>query len=385
MNGRRSARASVGVSLAMFASLAACGSPGSVGGGTGSGGSAVFTVPMGAGGAGGAASTSHTGPSVHIDVDAGTVPVPSGGQGGSVPPTEDANCGITSVSTTKQPADLLLVLDRSNSMSWQMTQDQPCPNGSTACTNRWKAITDAVGSVLPDTQETVFWGLKLFAQSQNGCDVSDGVDVAPAINNAYAIAAQIAATGPSTGTPTTEVIRKTSAYLLGLSDPNPKYILLATDGQPYCAGPQKDQPDDQAAIDSIATNAYANGIKVFVVGISISAANTDTLNKMAAAGGTGRFYAANSPATLEAALQDISGLVATCSFALAKAPPDPNNIAVFLDGQRLRSDPANGFLLTDNNTKVEVTGQYCDAIKNGGASNVQVLMGCAPIPIGVIP
>jgi hypothetical protein len=338
-------------------------------------------------GSGGAAPTTTTvNPGVVIDLDA-SIPggQGSGGQGGSAPPTEDANCGITSVNTTKQPADLLLVLDRSNSMAWEMTKDQPCGSGSSNCTNRWKAITDAVGAVLPDTQETVYWGLKLFAQSPNGCDVSDGVDVAPGPANAYTIAAQIAATGPSTGTPTTEVIRKTSEYLLGLSDPNPKYILLATDGQPYCAGPQKDQPDDQAAIDSIKNNAFAKGIKVFVVGISISAANTETLNKMAEAGGTGSFYAANSPATLEAALQDISGLVATCSFSLSKSPPDPNNIAVFLDGMRLPNDGTNGWILTDNNSKVEITGSYCESIKNGGASKVQVLMGCAPIPSGVIP
>jgi hypothetical protein len=270
-------------------------------------------------------------------------------------------------------------------MAWDITQDQACPSGSTTCTTRWTAVTDSLNTVLPDTQASVYWGLKLFATSPNGCDVSDGVDVAPAVNNATAITAQIAATGPSTGTPTTEVIRKTASYLLGLSDTNPKYILLATDGQPYCAGPQKDQPDDQAAIDSIANNAYAHGVKVFVVGLAISSANTDTLNKMAAAGGTGQFYAANSPDTLKAALQDISGLVATCSFSLSSTPPDPSNIAVFLDGNRLPNDASNGWILTNNNSSVEVTGSYCDSIKNGSATNVQVLMGCAPIPIGIIP
>jgi Mg-chelatase subunit ChlD len=370
--------------LAFAPSFLTCGSPGTMDGTGASGGSVVVVVPSGSGGV--ATATTTANPGVQIDLDAG---IPSnqgsGGQGRAVPPTEDANCGITSVSTSKQPADLILVLDRSNSMAWDMTKDEACPSGSTNCTTRWKAITDAVGAVLPDTQDSVYWGLKLFAQSPNGCDVSDGVDVAPGPGNAYAIAAQIAATGPSTGTPTTEVIRKTSAYLLGLADPNPKYILLATDGQPYCAGPQKDQPDDQAAIDSIRESASANGIKVFVVGISISAANTDTLRKMAEAGGTGSFYAANSPSTLEAALQDISGLVATCSFALSQSPPDPNNIAVYLDGLRLPNDATNGWILTDNNSRVEVTGSYCESIKNGGASKVQVLMGCAPIPSGVIP
>jgi len=356
-----------------------------VGGGDGAGGVFIH-VNGGGGGSGNVGSAGGAGAGVRIDLDASAVGGQgSGGQGGAAQPTEDANCGITSVSTSKQPADLLLVLDRSNSMAWDFAQERECPSGSTTCTTRWKAVTDAVNAVLPDTQDSVYWGLKLFAASNNGCDVSDGIDVAPGPSNASAISAKIAATGPSTGTPTTEVIRKTSSYLLGLSDPNPKYILLATDGEPYCAGPKQDQPDDQAAIDSIKNNANAHGIKVFVVGLAISSANTDTLNKMAEAGGTGQFYAANSPATLKAALEDISGLVASCSFALSKAPPDINNIAVFLDGKRLPNDASNGWILTDNNSKVEITGDYCDSIKSGGATNVQVLMGCAPIPAGIIP
>jgi von Willebrand factor type A domain len=386
MNMVRSIHTSVVAAVFFTPVLLTCSNPGSVGSTPGGqGGAVIIGLNGGSGGGSGlGGGAGNTGPQINLDASAAGGAA-TGGQGGAAPPAADSNCGITSVSTTKQPADLLLVLDRSNSMARDITQDQDCPAGSTTCTSRWKAVTDAVKAVLPDTQDTVYWGLKLFATSQNGCDVTDGVDVAPGPGNASAISAQIAATGPSTGTPTTEVIRKTSSYLLGLTDTNPKYILLATDGQPYCAGPQKDQPDDQAAIDSIKNNAFAHGIKVFVVGLTISAANTATLNSMAVAGGTTQFYAADSPAALKDALQNISGIVATCSFTLAKAPPDPNNIAVFLDGTRAPNDATNGWVLTTNNTKVEITGSYCDSIKNGNAKDVQVLMGCAPIPIGVIP
>jgi hypothetical protein len=54
--------------------------------------------------------------------------------------------------------------------------------------------------------------------------------------------------------------------------------------------------------------------------------------------------------TLKAALEEISVLVASCSFSLSKTPPDTNNIAVFLDGKRLPVDVSNGWMLTDNNS-----------------------------------
>jgi hypothetical protein len=270
-------------------------------------------------------------------------------------------------------------------MARDIASENDCPSTSARCTSRWTAITDAVGAVLPDTNETVHWGLKFFADSPNGCDVSPGVDVVPGPSNASAISAQIAATTPNTGTPTTEIIKATSAYLQSLPTPNPKYILLATDGQPYCGGPKKDQPDDAAAIEAIKNSAFAKGIKVFVVGLAISDANTATLNRMAEAGGTTSFYRADSPDALKAALADISVIVASCSVSLSTTPPDPNNIAVFLDGERLTAEAEDGFILTDNNSKVEVTGRACEALKSGKGKNIQVLMGCAPIPINVIP
>jgi hypothetical protein len=365
--------------------------PGAVGENKGNGGSEDLGYGGNGGGAGSIGGSGGGGRStmtgIIIDTDA-SVASGSGGQGGAAPPTEEVNCGITSVDTQKLPADLLLVLDRSNSMTKDITQDAECASGSTTCTSRWKAITDAVNIVLPDMDDTVYWGLKFFGTSNNGCDVSDTIDVAPGANNAKAVADQIAKAKPSTGTPTALVIEKTGAYMSKLTDPNPKYILLATDGQPYCGGTNKDQPDDDAAIASIKSNAFDKGVKVFVVGLAIDDKTVETLNKMADAGGTGSYYPANSPDTLKEALQKISGIVASCNYKVQftdAGVPDPANIAVFLDGERLPSDPDNGWVFDSGKGEVDITGSYCTSIKDGTKKNVQVLVGCAPIPQGTIP
>jgi hypothetical protein len=92
---------------------------------------------------------------------------------------------------------------------------------------------------------------------------------------------------------------------------------------------------------------------------------------------------------LRDALQKISGIVASCTFGvkvrLDAGRPDPQNIAVFLDGERLPNDDTDGWVLTNNDTEVELKGKYCAAIKSGAGTKVQVLVGCAPIPAGTIP
>ena len=57
----------------------------------------------------------------------------SGGVGGSGSlPTGDANCGSTTSQTTREPPDVLLLLDRSGSMMYTITQDCFCSDADGA-------------------------------------------------------------------------------------------------------------------------------------------------------------------------------------------------------------------------------------------------------------
>jgi hypothetical protein len=315
----------------------------------------------------------------------------SGGAGGSgtsgVPPTGDANCGSQTSSTSHEPADVLLVLDRSGSMADDIAQECKCLSGGssssracdtgTTCKDRWSTVSSAVTTTVQSTPD-IRWGLKLYStpNSSNVCAVSNGVEVAVGAGTASAIQSQINGVSPANNTPTAAAITAATAYLKTVTDPNNKVILLATDGEPNCKGgnaSSTDVPGTEAAI----TAAKDAGFLVYVIGIGPSVGNLDSF---AQAGGTGSYYPATSPAELAAALAAISTAVGTCTFTLTTKPPDVNNLAVYVDGKLVQKDDANGWSLGANSQTVLLNGSTCDKIKSGQATSVQVLFGCPGVP-----
>jgi len=353
----------------------------------------------------GAAGTSATG-----GATAGT----SGGAGGvgiaidagprsEAGPTEDANCGLQNYALDRRPAVVVLLQDRSTSMRNTLS------SGAT----RWATLVDAVKPALQQTQAGISWGFKLFPDGKV-CGVTPGVAIAPALNNAGPITAALDAIqvtqnsadnlGLWDGTPVAPALRQTALYLASLPGDKQKVILLATDGQPTCAGgdsllgggdPDTDDfPSGPAAVAEVA----AMGIKVPVVGIAFSKTwdpaklkqNEITLNDMAKAGGMPRpmdpaYYAANTAADLTAAFAQITGIVISCTFDLkGMKPPSPDDVAVKIDGVKVPRDKthAEGWDYDADLANVVVYGQSCEQLKGAGAtSNVQIIFGCPGILI----
>ena len=110
---------------------------------------------------------------------------------------------------------------------------------------------------------------------------------------------------------------------------------------------------------------------VYVIGIGPSVGNLDSF---AAAGGTNKYYPASSPEDLTAAFATISKAVASCTFALAQTPPDPNNVAVYVDTNLVPKDSANGWSFGANSTSIN--GSTCEKVTSGDAKSVRVLFGC---------
>jgi von Willebrand factor type A domain len=348
--------------------LGGCGSPGSVG--TGS-------VGNGPGGSAGA-------PSVKLDGSpAGMAGAGGSGTSGSLP-TADTNCGSVTSETTRQPADVLLVLDRSSSMNYSTSADSNC-NGGSSCTARWPALTSAVNSTLASTSGSINWGLKLFASPSGGaCGVTSGVEVAISSTSVAAIQSQISSISPGNNTPTAQAIEAATGYLKTVSDTHGKYILLATDGEPNCApGGSNTSKNVQGTVDAISA-AKAAGFPVWVIGIGPSVGNLDNF---AAAGGTNNYYPATSPQALSDAFASIGTIVAaTCTFTSNQAPPDPDNIAVYLNKKLVAKDPVNGWSFGPSALVVVLNGSSC-AEATSGNETVQILFGCpnGPPPPMVIP
>jgi hypothetical protein len=306
-----------------------------------------------------------------------------GGKGvivdGSGQPTSDANCGITKIPTTKQPADVLYVQDKSGSMDQDPTGGN-C-NGMAGC-SKWDQMTPPINQTVMATQADVRWGLKFFPDPNTmACAVNNTVQVPVALNNATPIANAIAAVGPGGSTPTRVAINNAVTYLNGNGDTNPKYILLATDGLPNCApgGGNTQNSDANGAVTAIA-NALTAGIPTFVVGIGNTGAAA-TLTMMAQAGGRPTaaapfYYQVNSGADLVAALSAISGSVRSCTFSLSSKPPDPTNVKVQADGVTVPPSATDGWGFNPGITAVILTGSYCQNVLNGTTKDVEVLFGC---------
>jgi hypothetical protein len=102
---------------------------------------------------------------------------------------------------------------------------------------------------------------------------------------------------------------------------------------------------------------------------------------MAKAGGTASYYPATSPEQLSAAFSAISQIVTSCTFALPSPPPDPNNVAVYVDKKIVPMDPANGWTYGATTAFIVLNGAYCDRLVTAETTTIQIALGCP----GMIP
>jgi hypothetical protein len=355
---------------------------------------------VGTGGQAGSKGTGGHGTGGIIVVGTGGEP----GTGGDVGIGVDAampNCGQTSVSVMPLPPDILIVQDRSLSMT-DDSNDKPCTGGSIngdgmcGAASKWAQTIAAINQVVGQTQGKVNWGLIFLGDEALQC----GAATAPVVDITPGDSAQLIQTAlngvvftGAPGTPTAAVMNNSVKYMQGLTDPNPKYLLLATDGEPNCAAGNTGNIGASDAIGAENAVAAANtaGFPTFVVGIATStdAAATNALNTMAVNGGeaqTGaatQYYAVTDTAGLVSVLAQIIGKAASCTIPLSGVSGSLDKVAVSAKDAsgntiEIMQDPTNGWSYTDaTKTAIILNGDACNNLKSVTYTGFQFIYTCA--------
>jgi len=282
-------------------------------------------------------------------------------------------CGLDQLSAETTPVNVLLLLDKSGSMTMEPEQ------GSSV--TLWDAVNTALEDSLGDASPAVSFGLQLFPSrdvikdcADDNCCAMNGdevdVEVGPGDEPRAAILDRLSRTQPGGGTPTADALKRALYYYTqgpGKELDGAKFVLLATDGGPNCNaaaecdadactlnidGSCKVAPtnccatsgigclDDQRVLDEIGA-LYTAGIDTFVVGLAGTEEYADQLDSFAEAGGRARvgtadkYYkvaASGSAAGLTEVLNDITRqLVQECDVELAPGELDLNELNVAVD------------------------------------------------------
>jgi hypothetical protein len=290
-------------------------------------------------------------------------------------------CGDLTVPLQLRPPDVLIIQDRSLSME-DNSVGQSCPGGC-GTSSKWSQVSTAIEQVVTATGSTVNWGLKLFG-SDNACGVTPGATVSVASGNDAAIQAAFASASPGGDTPTESALDSAVTYMQSLTDSNPKYLLLATDGLPNCTPGDAATADDSSGAEAAITRARTAGFDTFVVGIATAGAATATLDQMALnggvpqPGGASSYYAVSDTTSLETALTTISDLV-QCTLAVPSTVGGANlgiSVKTSSGNLKLLQDPTNGWSLSGDKQSVVLNGTACANLTNGTYQSVLFVYTC---------
>jgi hypothetical protein len=343
--------------------LIACGPPKSGAGGGGGGGGDDMPAPDGNNGGG--------------DIDADTTPVDSSSCGAQM-----SNIGVVNLG---DPPDLLVVLDRSGSMSSPPSTFPP------VFTSKWQTMKTSLTGVVNAKQQQIKFGLLEFPSDDNpGCSAVATPKVNIGLGAGPGFTGYFGSRSPGGNTPAHVGLTSALTYFNSIPvNTAGRYVLFATDGLPNCLNADPNTASEAATVAAVTALKNA-GIKTFVLGFGGGFGTTpQVLNDAAVAGGlpkpgATKFYEATSQAELDQALAAIAGgiIVPSCSFALATAPPDPNAVTVTINGTPVPRSPShgNGWDYSPNAMTITFFGTYCSSIMQGAMSNVSFVYGC-PGPV----
>lgn len=178
-------------------------------------------------------------------------------------PFDPANaCGVNTVPTEQVPGSLLIVFDRSGSMSEEV-------GGST----RWDLAKTAINNALAASGDELSAGLLLFPSDGNcGVNGTPAVPVAPLSTSRAAIESALNGASPSGNTPAFKALLAGYDHLDTLTTAGQRGIVLVSDGGETC-----DLDDREAIFARVEMERMAKNRLTFAVGLQHADNNLSTI------------------------------------------------------------------------------------------------------------
>jgi hypothetical protein len=312
-------------------------------------------------------------------------------------------CAATSVELSTEIPNVLLLVDRSGSMSEALE----------AGVSRWSSLRtsliDPTTGLVPSVDGSVNLGLALYTGPDRGVVGLEStatepdpdfvetevcpylVQVPVAANNGAAIEAaylpQEIRPRSLGQTPTGESLEAVVPALTGLDAalfPGRKVIVLATDGEPdLCADGNEEEGGRERSVAAVEA-AFMAGITTFVISVGNNVGETH-LRELANLGQgfplddpMDRFYRAADTDSLAQAFEDIVNGVRSCTFTLdGMVTGDGHEGSVTVDGVAVVQNDPNGWRL-NGPSEVELLGTSCDLVKMGDHS-IDVSFPCGVV------
>lgn len=272
----------------------------------------------------------------------------------------DLGCGLEELVPDVRPANVMLMLDRSESMYETI-------DGRT----KWEIAAGSLHEVLPRYEHDVQFGLTLFPGPISACqqgvlahELGDGM------------AAQILETIDATsagqgGTPIADTLGMLDEFG-GLDDPDyANFVLLLSDGSETCLGHPA----------AVAADLYDRvpPIQVYPVGFG-RRADESLLGDIARAshtesGSARGFWRADDAAELTAAFESILASVVQCEFLLGSEAPVPSRVYAYFGETAVPRDRVDGFDYDPETNRVTFFGQSCTRVRTQD-DRIRVVFGC---------
>jgi len=333
------------------------------------------------------------------------IPIPDRG---TVVIAEDASCATTTADARRLPVNLLIVLDRSGSMSSGMP-------------SRWSSAVRGLQTLLMGLDDDVRVGLTMFPSTSGSADSAAGytrplVAVDALRTNRARLVSSLSSASPNGNTPMTCAMEGTRSYYEAFTSDGSRNVILITDGAPTqecttasicfpnpldigafiaCQAEQERVASDAVRV-SVARGARgAPPIRYFVAGTP--SANNTFLSDLAFTGNSPREPGCQGLSTchyslgdgsfeadLARALDDIRGRATSCEFEVDADPSvvDPTRVNVDVSSGGMSSviprdvDHDNGWDYSAGMRSVILYGPACQRITSDKGAEVRIVFGC---------